>query len=332
MGGPDPDRNSRVKFMKRCKTLKTKARQLADLCGANVYLVIAHPRELYAFNSVKDGSWPPPDEVLEQHYPTLRRETCKDRDHSQERSGADLKQLTQYFATRWQFLNSLERSYNTTQEGRRRWLFFRITIRSMETRNFTCSDGPANNLSYESLETRYVRMIVEADEIPWQYNILASVAHWILLAGYLVIPGTFTSLQRSDADHNGLTNNKAGEAILNTIQNPPLLVLACIFFVAGLLTMGCLYWEHRSNYIWLINRIFMPTLLNALAGLLTTIINLYTAHNGDWSIMALLTVIASGLSVASSLSLVIVYKFGKLERLKQEHNQRARTGIRPSCA
>ncbi|KAJ5152440.1 hypothetical protein N7492_009720 [Penicillium capsulatum] len=248
MGGPDPDRNSRVKFMKRCKTLKTKARQLADLCGANVYLVIAHPRELYAFNSVKDGSWPPPDEVLEQHYPTLRRET------------------------------------------------------------------------------------LEADEIPWQYNILASVAHWILLAGYLVIPGTFTSLQRSDADHNGLTNNKAGEAILNTIQNPPLLVLACIFFVAGLLTMGCLYWEHRSNYIWLINRIFMPTLLNALAGLLTTIINLYTAHNGDWSIMALLTVIASGLSVASSLSLVIVYKFGKLERLKQEHNQRARTGIRPSCA
>lgn len=62
-----------------------------------------------------------------------------------------------------------------------------------------------------------------------------------------------------------------------------------------------------------------PTLLNALAGLLSTIISLYTAHDGDWSIMALLTVIASGLSVASASGLLIIYKFGKLERLKQEH-------------
>jgi hypothetical protein len=52
--------------------------------------------------------------------------------------------------------------------------------------------------SYESLETRYVRMIVESDEIPWKYNVLASAANWILLAGYLVVPGTFTSLQKSD--------------------------------------------------------------------------------------------------------------------------------------
>jgi hypothetical protein len=59
--------------------------------------------------------------------------------------------------------------------------------------------------------------------------------------------------------------------------------------------------------------------LNALAGLLTTIINIYTAQNGEWSIMALLTVIASGLSVASSLGLFIIYKFGRLEKLKEEH-------------
>jgi uncharacterized membrane protein len=63
-----------------------------------------------------------------------------------------------------------------------------------------------------------------------------------------------------------------------------------------------------------------PTLLNALAGFLTTIISLYTAHDGDWSIMVLLTVITSGLSVACSLILLYIYKFGKLERLKQEHN------------
>lgn len=64
-----------------------------------------------------------------------------------------------------------------------------------------------------------------------------------------------------------------------------------------------------------------PTLLNSSAGLLTTMISLYTGHGGDWSIMALLTVIASGLSVASSSILLIIYKFIKLEKVKQQHDQ-----------
>ena len=68
-----------------------------------------------------------------------------------------------------------------------------------------------------------------------------------------------------------------------------------------------------------------PTLLNALAGLLTTIVSIYTGHDGDWSIMALITVIALGLSAACSLSLVMIYKFGKLEKLKQEHIEAIRT-------
>ena len=50
-------------------------------------------------------------------------------------------------------------------------------------------------------------------------------------------------------------------------------------------------------------------------------ISLYTGHGGDWSIMALLTVIASGLSFASSTTLLILYKFMKLVKVKQEYNQ-----------
>lgn len=64
MGGPDPEKSSRTKFAKRCKTLRTKAHELAKLCDANVYLLIDHPRGSYAYNSVDDRSWPPPDEVL----------------------------------------------------------------------------------------------------------------------------------------------------------------------------------------------------------------------------------------------------------------------------
>ncbi|KAJ5883440.1 uncharacterized protein N7473_010326 [Penicillium subrubescens] len=192
---------------------------------------------------------------------------------------------------------------------------------------------PEGGISYEPLETRYVRMILEADKAPWQYNLLASGAHWVLLAGYLVIPGTFTSLQKSDTLHNTLSDNEAGEIILKSIQNPPLLALASVFFVVGLALLGRLYYEYRSNYIWLINRIFMyvtnvlsalpsvPTLLNSSAGLLTTMVSLYTGHGGDWSIMALLTVIVSSLSVASSFFLLIVYKLVKLEEVKREHDE-----------
>jgi hypothetical protein len=100
-------------------------------------------------------------------------------------------------------------------------------------------------------------MMVEADRVPWQYNIMASAAHWILLAGYLVVPGTFTSLQASDEVHSSLSGNKTGALILSTIQNPPLLALAAVFFFSGIAIMGWLYWEYQSNYIWLISHIFL---------------------------------------------------------------------------
>ncbi|KAJ5946399.1 hypothetical protein N7454_003238 [Penicillium verhagenii] len=178
-----------------------------------------------------------------------------------------------------------------------------------------------NGPSYESLETPYVRMMLEADKVPWEYNIIASAAHWILLAGYLVIPGTFTSLQTSDDVKSSLTGNEAGAFILGTIKNPPLLAMATLFFFTGIAIMGWLYWEYQSNYMWLINRIFMPTLLNAFAGLVTTLISLYTSHQGDWSIMVLLTVIASTSSMTASLVLLIIYRFVKLRMLKEEHNR-----------
>jgi diphthamide biosynthesis methyltransferase len=45
--------------------------------------------------------------------------------------------------------------------------------------------------------------------------------------------------------------------------------------------------------------------------------------------MVLLTVITSGLSVACSLILLYIYKFGKLQRLKREHNQMFRNYEHP---
>ncbi|KAL4745865.1 uncharacterized protein BDW70DRAFT_166201 [Aspergillus foveolatus] len=194
------------------------------------------------------------------------------------------------------------------------------------------SDSP-NNYSPPTrsdtvpIRTEYMQMLLDLDYIPWYYNLASSTANWVLLAGYLVIPGTFTSLQKSDTLNDSLSKTKTGQAIIATVQNPPLLVIACTFLVVGAACMAWLFWERRDNYIWLVNRLFIPTCLNSLAGLLTTIINIYTAKSGDWSIMALLTTIMTGLALSISVTLTVVYKFGKLQRLRQEHDMEIKAGF-----
>ncbi|RDH26989.1 hypothetical protein BDQ94DRAFT_154720, partial [Aspergillus welwitschiae] len=60
MGGPDPGKSDRDKFWKRKQTLINKAYEMVELCHANVYLIIEHPRGTTIFNSVDNNSWPPP--------------------------------------------------------------------------------------------------------------------------------------------------------------------------------------------------------------------------------------------------------------------------------
>ena len=45
------------------------------------------------------------------------------------------------------------------------------------------------------MDTQYVSMLLALDDIPTLYNILAGFFNWILLAGFILFPGTFTSLK-----------------------------------------------------------------------------------------------------------------------------------------
>ncbi|KAL4982527.1 hypothetical protein BDW68DRAFT_170658 [Aspergillus falconensis] len=55
-----------------------------------------------------------------------------------------------------------------------------------------------------------MHMLLDLDYIPWYYNVISSIANWVLLAGYLVIPGTFTSLQKSDMLNDDLSTSETG--------------------------------------------------------------------------------------------------------------------------
>ena len=106
-------------------------------------------------------------------------------------------------------------------------------------------------------DTTYTIMLKEEAQMDWKYNVSVSIANWALLAGYLVIPGTFTSLKESNQVEEILEKNTAGRAVLHTIQNPPLLVVACLFLAGGAAALTVLLRKIQSNYLWLINKIFM---------------------------------------------------------------------------
>jgi hypothetical protein len=128
--------------------------------------------------------------------------------------------------------------------------------------------------------TRYIDMLLGLDHVSPIHNILASLFVWILLAGYIVFPATFNKLQNDDLDNKADT--RIEKHALNTVRNVPLLYVAA--FACGLGVTGCLWlwWQHRKNYVWVINRIFMPALLNSLAGLVSTLVNVYSAQDGTF--------------------------------------------------
>lgn len=78
---------------------------------------------------------------------------------------------------------------------------------------------------FQRLNTRYMEMLLSLDKIPRIHNILASFSGWLVLAGFVVFPGTFTSI-KGLSDDPGL----AGEAshILDRVQNIPLPVVAAV--------------------------------------------------------------------------------------------------------
>ncbi|PSR84389.1 hypothetical protein BD289DRAFT_368674 [Coniella lustricola] len=149
----------------------------------------------------------------------------------------------------------------------------------------------------------YNQMILDASDASAYYNIAAAALLWIMLAGILVLPGTFTTLQKSDT------------ALQNVIQYIPLLPVAIIFYLSGMIGVLYLWNVFRGNYIWLIQHLFQPGTLNTLTGLVTVIINIYTARNGTWSPTAWATLAIVVVSFSWMMSLLMIYKL-RLMRMR----------------
>lgn len=167
-------------------------------------------------------------------------------------------------------------------------------------------------------------MLLNLHKIPRAHNIFANLFAWLVLVAFVIAPCNFTgfpadrSLMVNDSDELSsipLTTT----ATLNKIPSIPLLAVCCACFVLGILGMLWLavYW--RRNYIWLMNRIYLPLILNSLAGFIATMVIVHVQHGWHWSVAALVTVSVEGASLAVSLSLFALYQYWLLAKLKREH-------------
>lgn len=104
-----------------------------------------------------------------------------------------------------------------------------------------------------------MEMLLHLDQIPKLHNILAAAFGWILLAGFLVIPGTFTTFKKSEAYQNASDSeaSQIANSIVDAVDNVPLVYVSA--FLSGIGALGCiwLWFRWRRNYVWLVNRIFL---------------------------------------------------------------------------
>ncbi|KAF1357984.1 hypothetical protein EJ07DRAFT_85113, partial [Lizonia empirigonia] len=151
----------------------------------------------------------------------------------------------------------------------------------------------------------YDAVIVQSYKVPAKFNLLAVVFLWILLAGFVVFPATFPALLRSPV----LGTSSSGRRVQRAVQSVPLLVFAIACFVVGMIGIAWLWRKRQREYLWLVDRLFLPGCLNALAGLIAAVINVYSARDGHWSKPAMASSVLMGTCVLVFATVYAAYSF-----------------------
>jgi len=141
------------------------------------------------------------------------------------------------------------------------------------------------------------------------HNILAIFFTWIVLAGFLFLPGSFGTLLKLQIHVKEYKN------VLSAVQNLPLFVVGFSCSAIGGIGMCYLWWCHGTNYAWLVNSIFVPGLLSGISGLISTFVDIYTNKDGKYKASSIASVAVTGACAAICGFLAAIYSFWLLRRL-----------------
>lgn len=196
----------------------------------------------------------------------------------------------------------------------------------------------SGNEAGASAESPYMSMLLSLDRIPRLHNILVSFFVWLLLAGFVIIPGSFTSSARKQegetvqlpvsAGGTGTGANAGGKKLSLTPANTAALVIGFVCIIAGAFGCAWLALRWRRNYVWLLNKLYLPLILNALAGLLATITSVYTQQAGEWGPQAVTTAVVEAVILVLNVVLFFVYNYWLLKRMRSDHEEAVTGGGR----
>ncbi|KAF9044382.1 hypothetical protein BJ165DRAFT_195991 [Panaeolus papilionaceus] len=171
------------------------------------------------------------------------------------------------------------------------------------------------------MESDYVHMVLALDDISIFYNIAAGFFTWILLAGFVLFPGTFPNLQAKAEQRKLPVNSPVVLDAVTRVTSLPLFIVAWACTGIGIIGMLWLTWRWRRNYIWALNKIFMPGLLNSLAGLLSTLASIYGSQDGQITRPSRITLIVLVSCSGVCLILVAIYALWLVRRMKNKHDK-----------
>ncbi|KAJ7217392.1 hypothetical protein B0H12DRAFT_1032126 [Mycena haematopus] len=144
---------------------------------------------------------------------------------------------------------------------------------------------------------------------------MAAFFTWTLLAGFVLLPNTFSSLQNK-GERQSSQHAPAGD-----LRACPQIRYRVVCSGIGVLGMLWLWWQWNQNYVWLNNRIFLPGALNSLAGIISTLANVYNAQHGEFVATSKITIIVTIVAAAICGGLTLLYSMVRLRKAKQAHNR-----------
>lgn len=184
-----------------------------------------------------------------------------------------------------------------------------------------------------NFQTRYMNMLLGTQKIPRAHNILSNVFAWMVLLAFVIAPGSFTSpssAARLAKDSTTTTTSSSPVAaptpLLPTtdpsaqkIPSVALLAVTAVLFAIGVLGTAYLALRWRRNYVWLLNRIYLPLTLHSLAGFLACLVAVAVQHRMWWSTTAYVAVAVEGASLLFSAGMFFLIDRMLLGKLKREH-------------
>jgi len=193
--------------------------------------------------------------------------------------------------------------------------------------------GEMDPPDYSDSHTDYDKMILRMDkEIKPYYFGLAGFFSWLLLAGFLVSPTTYSSVRYLDAPKQ---TGDIGKAVMHAVRNIPLIFIASFACIIAAVGLAWLWTRWHHNHIWIHRYLVMyvlprfpaspfgseayissPTMLHSLMGLISTLLNVYGTQEGQWSITAIISVAIIGACLISSTTAYVTYEYVLLPKLK----------------